>query len=266
MKTGIIDFHTHAFPDQVAAQAIPFLEKEGEITAFHDGRITSLIASMDRAGVEKSVLCSIATRPAQFDSILAWSHRIRSERIIPLPSFHPADPDCLAQIHRIKDQGFPGVKLHPYYQDFYLDEERMLPIYDKLCRENLLVVMHTGYDIAFPRTRRATPAQIIKVVARFPDLKLVTTHLGGWDIWDEVAELMIGKPVYMDISYTLDFLDREKAKKMILDHPGEYVLFGTDSPWADQRAAVRQLKELELGAELEELILRGNAERLLRDS
>ncbi len=264
--TGIIDFHTHAFPDKVADQAIPFLEKEGEVTAFHNGRITSLLASMDRAGVEKSVLCSIATNPAQFESILAWSGRIRSERIIPLPSFHPKDPDCLARIRQIRDQGFPGVKLHPYYQDFYLDEERMLPIYDKLCRENLLVVMHTGYDIAFPRTRRATPARIMAVMARYPELKLVTTHLGGWQLWEEVAELMIGRPVYMDISYTFGFLDRKRAKKMILDHPREYVIFGSDSPWADQAAAVKELKGLELGAEREELILQGNAERLLRDS
>ena len=266
MKTGIIDFHTHAFPDKVAAHAIPFLEEEGDVTAFHDGRITSLLASMDRAGVAKSVLCTIATKPAQFDSILSWSHQIRSERIIPFPSFHPADPDCLEQIHRIKGEGFPGVKLHPYYQDFYLDEERMLPIYEKLGNENLLVVMHTGYDIAFPRIRRAVPAQIMEIIDRYPDLKLVTTHLGGWELWEEVAELMIGRPVYMDISYTFQFLGREKAKKMILDHPKEYVLFGTDSPWADQNAAVQELKELELGAEREELILRGNAERLLQGS
>ena len=28
---GIIDFHAHAFPDQVAASAIPYLEEEGTI-------------------------------------------------------------------------------------------------------------------------------------------------------------------------------------------------------------------------------------------
>ena len=31
--SGIIDFHTHAFPDRVASAAIPALEAEGNIRA-----------------------------------------------------------------------------------------------------------------------------------------------------------------------------------------------------------------------------------------
>ena len=84
---GIIDFHAHAFPDQIAAGAIPYLEEEGDIKAMHDGRIASLLDLMDRDGVEKSVICSIATRPSQFEAILSWSKQVRTERIIPFPSF-----------------------------------------------------------------------------------------------------------------------------------------------------------------------------------
>ena len=48
---GIIDFHAHAFPDQVAASAIPYLEEEGDVKAMHDGRVSSLLNLMDRDGV-----------------------------------------------------------------------------------------------------------------------------------------------------------------------------------------------------------------------
>ncbi|MBU0961533.1 MAG: amidohydrolase, partial [Proteobacteria bacterium] len=82
----IIDFHTHAFPDNVAAKAIPALEKEGDIKAKTSGTARSLLASMDRAGIDRSIICSIATRPEQFNSILDWSGQIRCERLIPLPS------------------------------------------------------------------------------------------------------------------------------------------------------------------------------------
>ena len=61
---GIIDFHAHAFPDKVAADAIPYLEEEGDVKAIHDGRVASLLNLMDRDGVEKSVICSIATKPS----------------------------------------------------------------------------------------------------------------------------------------------------------------------------------------------------------
>ena len=260
---GIIDFHAHAFPDQVAESAIPYLEEEGDVKANYDGRIASLLAIMDQEGVDKSVICTIATRPTQFKSIIAWSKQIRSERIIPFPSFHPEDPDALLHIEQIKTEGFKGIKMHPYYQGFFLDDEKMFPAYEKITEQNLILVMHTGFDIAYPRIRRCDPAQILKVVERFPGLKMVTTHLGAWEQWDEVEKLLAGRPIYMDVSYTLDQIDRDTARRIILKHPREYILFGTDSPWSGPQETYKHLQALELGDEREELILRKNGQALL---
>lgn len=260
---NLIDFHTHAFPDTLAPKAIPALEKKGRVKANLDGTIAGLLASMNRAGIAKSVVCSIATRPEQFEPIFAWSAKIRSERIIPLPSLHPADPGALEQVGRIRAAGFKGIKLHPYYQDFFLDEERLFPLYERIQGEGLLLVLHTGYDIGFPWDRRADPSRIVTIVERFPELKLVATHLGAWKLWDEVRELLCNRPLYMDISFALHFLQPEAAREIILNHGPERLLFGSDSPWADQLEAIKQLQRLELGDELEARILRGNALALL---
>lgn len=259
----IIDFHAHAFPDELAEKAIPFLEEEGKIKASLDGKISSLLSSMDRCGIEKSVVCSIATKPAQFDSILKWSKEIKSERIIPFPSFHPDDPKLLERISEIKKEGFKGIKLHPYYQEFYLDEERLFPMYERICDENLILVLHTGFDIAFPLIRRADPKKIAMVMEKFPGLKMVTTHLGSWKDWQEVKRHIIGKEIYMEISFSIELLKKEKARELILTHPKEYILFGSDSPWTDQKETYYLLKGLQLGNELEALIFRKNAIRLL---
>jgi predicted TIM-barrel fold metal-dependent hydrolase len=260
---GIIDFHAHAFPDQVAASAIPYLEEEGDVKAIHDGRIVSLLQLMDREYVTKSVICSIATRPSQFETILSWSKQIRSQRIIPFPSFHPTDPKALEHIARIKSEGFKGIKMHPYYQQFFLDDEQMYPAYEKINELGLILVMHTGFDIAFPRIRRCDPHQILNVVSRFPGLKMVTTHLGAWKQWSEVEELLAGRDIYMDISYTLDQLDAETARRIILKHPKEYVLFGSDSPWCGPQKTYQYLQALKLGVAREELILYKNGMALL---
>ena len=260
---GIIDFHAHAFPDQVAPSAIPYLEEEGGVKANHDGRIASLLAIMDRDGVEKSVICSIATRPSQFESIVSWSKQIRSDRIIPFPSFHPDDPETLLHIEQIKAEGFKGIKMHPYYQNFFLDDEKLFPAYEKISAQNLILVMHTGFDIAFPRIRRCDPKQILNIVTRFPELKMVTTHLGAWQQWAEVEEMLAGRKIYMDISYTLDQIDTQTARRIILKHPKEYILFGTDSPWSGAQETYKHLQALNLGDEREELILRKNGLALL---
>ncbi|MCE5194061.1 MAG: amidohydrolase family protein [Nitrospiraceae bacterium] len=259
----IIDFHTHAFPDEIAEKAITLLQEEGDVKANLDGRLSSLISSMDKCGISKSVICAIATKPSQFDPILAWCKKIRSDRIIPFPSLHPDDSDVFARIDDIKKNGFKGIKLHPYYQNFNLDDKKLFPIYEKISSENLIIVMHTGFDIAFERIRRADPEKIVRVMESFPSLKLVTTHLGSWDDWDEVEKHIIGKDIYMEISFSLELLDKHHARNLISRHSKEYVLFGTDSPWTDQYKTLSLLRELGLDEKTESLILSENAARLL---
>lgn len=260
---GIIDFHTHAFPDELAEKAMTHLELEGDVKAYLDGRVASLLSSMDRCGIEKSVVCSIATKPSQFDPILKWSKKITSDRIIPFPSLHPDDPAAPERVGLIRQAGFRGIKLHPYYQDFAIDEPRMFPLYERIAGCGLILVMHTGFDFAFARKRIADPEKILTVLDKVPGLKLVTTHLGAWDDWEEVERLLIGRKIYTELSFSLEFLNKDRAQSIISRHPEDCILFGTDSPWTDQAKTLELLRALNLGKESEQRILRDNALRLL---
>jgi uncharacterized protein len=260
---SIIDFHTHAFPDPLAERAMKALQEEGDIPAYLDGRITSLLGSMDRCGIERCVVCSIATKSAQSAPILKWSRAVASDRIVPFPSFHPDDPGWRDRIAAIKDEGFQGVKWHPYYQEFDIVRPDLFRIYEELGRAGLILLLHTGYDFSFVRTPLADPARILTIAETFPELKLVATHLGAWEIWDEVERLLVGRPVYMEISFAGQFMSRERAASIMSRHPAEYLLFGTDSPWADQSAALAMFRGLGLAPAREALILGGNAARLL---
>ena len=172
----IIDFHAHAFPDGLAERAIAHLEKEGNAKAFLDGKVSSLLASMDSAGIECAVVCSIATKPDQFAPILNWSRQIASDRIVPLPSIHPKGPDPVGKAQLVAQAGLPGIKLHPYYQDFELDDPALFHFFRVLEQMGLLVVCHTGFDFAFPRDRKADPVRIVRLLDKFPNLKFVATH------------------------------------------------------------------------------------------
>ena len=259
----VIDFHVHAFPDALAERAMPFLEEQGHIQAKLDGKISSLLKSMDEAGIEKSVICSIATKPEQFDAILKWSKEIAADRLAPFPSVHPADPLAAERVRAISRAGFRGLKLHPYYQAFDLDEERAFPIYDAAQETGLLILCHTGFDLAYPRDRKCDPAKIARVLREFPRLKLVTTHLGAWEDWDEVRKHLLGKPIPMETSFSIGYLGRRAARELFLAHPPDCLIFGTDSPWAGQKEAIEELRSLRLPEELEGRILFENAARLL---
>lgn len=255
--------HTHAFPDALAGRAMRALVEEGGVPARLDGTLGALLASMDEAGIEKSAVASIATRPGQFEGILAWSKAIRSERILPLPSLHPNEPEAAQKVRLTAAEGFKGLKLHPYYQDFYMDEERLLPIYQAVEETGLVLLMHTGFDFAFPRVRRGDPVRVLRVLEAFPELKLVTTHMGASFDWGEVKEHLLGKPIYTDVSFSIQFMPPDQAKAFVLAHPRDYVLFGTDSPWAAQGEVIEFVRGLHLGADWERSIFFENACRLL---
>ena len=259
----VVDIHTHAFPDAIAERAVPALAKAAAAPAYLDGKLESLIRSMDAANVDMAVVASIATKPGQFEAILNWSQSIASDRIIPFASVHPADTAVVSHLREIFARGIRGIKLHPYYQDFDLDDPALFPIYATLEELGLIVLCHTGFDMAYPRTRRCDPVKIARVLDRFPNLRFIATHLGAWEDWDEVSKYLIGRPIYLDTAYSIGCAGIERARALILAHPPEYVLFGSDSPWDDQRESIVSIKRLALGDARERLILGVNALQLL---
>ncbi len=258
---AVIDAHAHAFPDGIAERAIAHLEA-GNCKARHDGTVGGLIRSMDKAGIDKAVLCSIATKPSQFEPILDWSLSIASDRVIPLASVHPADPQAREHVRIVADSGLKGIKLHPYYQGFDLGGESVLPVLEAAEASHLVVVSHTGYDMAFPRERRADPSRVIRVMERFPALRFVATHFGGWEDWADVRQLLIGRPLAMEISLSLDALGVAEAREMVLAHPAGLLMFGTDSPWSDAGETLQRLRSLGLPAERLKRIEGENAVRI----
>jgi predicted TIM-barrel fold metal-dependent hydrolase len=239
MNSAIIDAHAHAFPDKVAARAMDALVPEAEAQgyfAYRDGTLGSLQRVMDQAGVAAAVICSIATKPEQAGPILAWSRQIASERFWPLASIHPDSPTWQAELAAVRDAGLAGIKLHPMYQRFCVDEPRMTPIYRAAAEMNLVICFHSGYDLAFGDDDNATPRRLAAVLDRVPALKLVLTHTGAWHAWDEVLDVLAGRDVWFETSMSFGDIAPELFAMILEKHPADRLMWGTDTPWADVAA------------------------------
>jgi len=262
----VIDFHTHIFPDRIAASALQQLsEHSGEYRPCTDGTLKGLLESMDRAGIGMSVVSNIATRPAQTEPIFDFSCRIKSDRISPLISFHPENSldEVAALLERAAGEGIRGVKLHPMYQDFAIDDERMFPFYELLRERGFFVVFHSGYDIAFPGNTQADLGRVRTMAGNFRDLRIVVTHTGGWRQWDRVGLITDLANVYTEISMTLTEMDDGDFMDILSMFDEDRVFFGTDSPWTDQTEMVRRVQALKMADSLKEKILCRNAELFL---
>lgn len=260
----IFDVHTHAFPDKVAASAIPRLEDGArwfECRATFDGTVAGLVASMDRAGVRRAIVCSVATKPEQVQKITDWSASIACERIVPFASIHPDFPDPEAEAGRIARAGLKGLKFHPQYMECPLDDPRAVRVARAAAKANLAILFHAGYDLAFDKDDMASPVRVRRMREAVPELRMTAAHLGSWERWPEVLEHLVGLPIYFETSYTLGRCPEELLMTILARHPPEFLMFGTDAPWTDQKREVEKFLALPIPEDLKRRMLWENAHR-----
>lgn len=262
----IIDFHTHTFPDKIAAQTIAFLAEKGEVKPFREGTLSSLKESMKRSGVDFSVILPVATAPRQVESINRLAAELNGkDGIIYAGAIHPDSENIEEILDFVKNAGLFGIKLHPDYQDVYFSDQRVLRILSAAAERGLYVVTHAGIDVGYKNDVHCTPDMVLDVLEKLGDKiadKLILAHMGGCDLGEEVLEKLCGKPVFMDTAFVLDRYP-ETCEKIIKRHGADKILFATDSPWADQKRFVEILREFDLTEREREQIFSENAKKIL---
>ena len=281
----IIDFHTHTFPDKIAAYVIDKLSKSSKSRAFTDGTVGGLLNSMEKFGVDVSIILPVATHTEQVEKINNSAAQLNenfSERgILSFASMHPDFENYRAELSRIKNLGFKGIKVHPVYQDTNLDDKKFLRIFDRAAELDLIVVTHAGLDIGFPGVVKCSPKMSKKVVEEIGEFKFVLAHMGGWKNWDEVLNFLGDKKIFIDTSFStgkiparsdftwkaedLNLLDEEKFLEFIKIFGADKILFGTDSPWSSPEVSINFIKNLPISDDDKKKILGLNARKLLHD-
>ena len=261
----VIDFHTHTFPDKIAKASIESLSKCSGIRPHMDGTVTGLEKSMEKDGVDISVILPVVTKPAQFETVNRVAAKVCEERenLISFGGIHPDCTDIKRKMREIRSLGLKGIKIHPAYQEVYMDDIRYLRILEAASEEDLIVSVHAGVDIGLPEPVYAAVEKIAHAIQETAPKKLVLAHLGGWKEWDAVEEVLAGENVYMDTAFLEDYISDEQLVRIIRKHGAEKILFGTDCPWSGQRESIERIEGLPLSEQEKELIFSGNAVKLL---
>ncbi|MBP3609539.1 MAG: amidohydrolase family protein [Lachnospiraceae bacterium] len=262
----VIDFHTHIFPEKIAAKTIEQLEKRADVKAATDGTLQGLLASMERCGVDLSVILPVATKPSQFDSIQNFAKSVNEQypgRLISFGGIHPDCADYKKELDTIHDMGFQGIKLHPDYQGVMIDDVRYMRIIEYASELGLIILPHAGTDIGLPEPVHCPPEKMRKVLDAIKPEKMVLAHFGGWGLWEDVYEYLAGENVWLDTAFIYDYITEEQFYKILEKHGPDRILFATDSPWSDMATGIDWINKLSLPQQIKEDILSGNAKRLL---
>lgn len=273
----IIDFHTHVYPDKIAARTIDALGKVADVKAYTDGTLNGLLKSMKESGVSKSVILPVATRKGQFDTINRYAKEIndRYTEVISFGGIHPDDDEIEEKLRFLQAQGFIGLKIHPDYQETMINDDRYVKIVCLCQRLGLIVMTHAGKDPAYekvhcpPKEGRALLDRVFEETG-FTEPFFIFAHLGGNRLLSDVEKYLVGQNCYIDISCSFScyghFCDNtdEDVVRVIKHHGADKILFATDSPWNGQKDYLDHFRSLSgLSDKEKEMILCENAIGLL---
>ena len=264
-----IDFHTHAFADKIAERAIAALTgtaEKCEMKPITNGTASDLMDKLKSCGIDKAVILPIATKPSQQTVINNWAAEIKGDFFLPFGSIHPQAEDWESELERIKQLGLYGIKFHPDYQNFMVDDDFMIPVYKKCAALDLPVSFHSGYDPLSPDLFHCYPEAAARVHEMVPEMTMILAHGGGMRDWDNVEKYLAGKDgnLYFDVSVIAEEISRDQLLRIIRTHGADRILFGSDCPWDLPSNEINMIEELPLSDEEKEMIFYKNAQKILK--
>lgn len=260
----IIDAHAHIYPDKIAEKASIAIGNFYGIPMEYVGTTSKLLEEGKKAGISRFLVHSVATTPHQVHSINTFilDELNKHSEFIGFITLHPdlTEEEIKDEIDFAIKNGFKGIKLHPDFQKFYIDDPNLDKIYKNACGK-LPILFHMGdkrYDYS-------SQERLVRVANKYKDLKCIAAHFGGYSVWGgarEYANLKYDN-VYFDTSSSLYFLEPYKAIQLIKQFGADKFFFGTDYPMWDAKEELDRFFALGLSEEENELILSKNLKKLL---
>ncbi len=276
----IIDFHAHVFPPQIKKNRSKYIERDPCFALLYstpNSKIATadeLIASMDEAGVDISVILNIGWTTHELcvetnDYIMESISRY-PQRLVGFCAIQPQSPEAaIAEIERCAKAGIRGVgEMRPDMQLFDLrDEEMMKPFIEVIAKHRLILLTHASEPVGheYPGKGGITPDILYPFIASFPDLTIVCAHWGGglpfYALMPEVEKAMSN--VFFDTAASPLLYTPQVYNQVIQLVGADKILFGSDYPLLAQGRLLEEIRALDLPQETKSLILSGNAQKLL---
>lgn len=257
----LIDFHTHIYPDAIALKATQSIENFYSMKAENVGTAERLLSVSRENGIVLSVVLPVAVKPSGVIHIndFVWEMQNAHKEFYSFGTVHAEMESIEAETERLMNMGLHGIKLHPDFQLFNIDDKRMFPVYE-IIEGKIPLMIHSG-DYRYSYSH---PERLRKVMKAFPRLTCIAAHFGGWSMPDEgVKNLADMENCYVDISSSFDRISIKKGEELVSLFGEDRVLFASDFPLGSPAKEKENLMKMNLSDDAKEKIAYKNAERLL---
>src|SRR3954447_1409341 len=233
-----------------------------------------VVASMEAAGVDRSVICGFPWRNGSLckehnDYIIDAVRRYPDE-LVGFACVQPLDAGDAAELDRCLSAGLSGLgELGPDGQKFDVAEKWALEASaEVLLHHHRPLLLHSSEPVGhlYPGKGETFPWKLLKLASNFPDLTIVLAHWGGglpfYELMPEIREALHN--VYYDTAastYLYSFDIFPIAARLV---GADRILWGTDYPLLSQSKFLARVRQSGLSPNDLDAILGGNAQRLLK--
>ena len=259
----IINSHAHIYPEKIAAKATVTIGEFYDIKMqMPAGTSERLIADGMAAGISRYVVHSVATTAHQVRSINDF---IKKEvdahpEFIGFITLHQdlSEKEVENEVELAIKNGMKGIKLHPDFQKFNIDDECAEKFY-RAAEGKLPILFHVGDD----RYDYSAPYRLVKMAEKYPRLAFIAAHFGGYRRWADASLYSGLENVYFDTCSSLPFISAEEAKRLIDMFGADRFFFATDFPMWDSVGELERFYKIPLTEREREMILGENIKKLL---
>jgi predicted TIM-barrel fold metal-dependent hydrolase len=171
----------------------------------------------------------------------------------------------------IAECGVRGFKFHPTAQGFFPNDRMAYRLYEVIAEARLPAIFHSGHSGIGTgmrgggglRLKYSNPIHLDDVAADFPDMSIVIAH-PSWPWQSEALSVCLHKPnVYIDLSGWSPRYFSPELVQYANTQLKKKVLFGSDFPLITPDRWMEDFKAAGFRPEVQPLILKENAARLL---
>lgn len=278
---GGIDFHTHPILVREMVEKYPELVRAAREVYYCGNNFQPLevmLLEMDIAGIDKAVVLPIDATTSRNATVYTNEQIVEvcrmSDRFIGFASVDPHQETAPQSLtHAIEKLGLRGLKLAPAMQEFYADDRKAYPVYERAQQLKIPILFHAGMSWEpGSKLKYGHPLRFEDVAVDFPALNIVLAHLAWPWVVDAVALALKYPNVYLDTSALFfdnphDFLRYAMTQQVPLTvferSLRKQIVFGSNNPRIEIKTMAKAIRSLGFSQETLNLIFRENAEVLL---
>lgn len=234
------------------------------------GEVNTLLRLMAKCGVDIALVSSLNAvfyKDCEEANMWLWHDLQKTRGLAGICTINPSFPDSLEHLDEcIDEMGMVGVKIHPNYHGYSLENDTVSQFFKECSKKNVPVIipLRIQDERSHHPSSKVPPipaAQAVSVAKKNPSLKIIICNARSNEISGILTKADSLNNLYITFSWVQSLNFIEKAVRKV---GCNRMLWGSNFPLNYMEPMLRQITESNIGDREKEKILAENARKIFQ--